>query len=228
MKERIILNDPFYTDKSIVDWALNFFLTYRRWPKKKALQDDPTAPSPSQVSTRFGGIFGLRAAARLAGGLLRPDELQYINTKRQSLLCWLSQRARQTGRITLESLRNDPTAPSPREFAECCGGLDAALKMLGLPMARPSDEDLIEAIRDSAVWLDRTPRQVDAEEGLCVYTLTMYKSRFTRWNLLLEAAGLPLNYDCPGQRATNARRRAAKAAANTSLIIVTSSEALVG
>lgn len=184
----------FYTDMSIIEWALDFQKQNRRWPKVNDLRTVPGAPAFSLVWHRFGGLSGLREAAELMSGRLSPARVKQLAPRRKQLLQWLDhQICVENRRITPRVLEHDPSMPPMRDFAQCCGGLDAALKALGFAMIRPGDKDLVEAVQKAAEELGRTPRQVDVLAGCCTYTLDVFKARYGCWNLVLKAAKLKLN-----------------------------------
>lgn len=204
----ILIDDRFYTDRSIIDWVIGLYNETGFWPSVYDMRNADDAPPRSLVDSRFAGFAALLRAAKLVGGFLTEDELKKIQPRQDWILARLKQKCENSSqRVSRLSIERDPKMPHTRDFAIYCGGIDHALRMIDQPLTMPSCDDLLEMIRKTAKRLGRTPAQIDALNGLCGYSRDIYLKRYPYWNALLIAAGLPPVVDRPEQRAIRARQR---------------------
>lgn len=198
------------TDTQLLD---QFYILYDylgHWPTIRELQDDETFTNHScrAICDRFGGLQAVIDATKFYRGMLSIDERAALESERIQIL---GQLQKCYGHMEYWQPRtaftNDRRIAKLKAFSRCCGGLDAALRELGLPVCFPSRDDLIAALQYSQAVLGEAPKLVDAEAKLCVYPYSAYLNEFELWNFALQAAGISVNLDQPNRRATIAKQR---------------------
>lgn len=71
----------------------------------------------------------------------------------------------------------------------CFPDCDSAFRAAKLPVARPTDEDLIESIQEFHERYGRVPTRYEAAQGELKYSLTCYEAHYPLWNDLIRASG---------------------------------------
>lgn len=182
-------------DEEILRAVIAWRQEHGHWPMISDFRCDPRLPL-SLCEQRFGSTEATRQAARILCHELTPGHRSDIEllqpqflTKLQQAADWLAPR-----RVTPHSLKATP--PHLRvgmaDLAHYCGGLDAALRKLGLPVAHPTAQDLIEAIQKAAEELGCTPALNDCGSDLLPYARSCFKRAFITWRAAVAAAGLEL------------------------------------
>lgn len=189
-----------------------FYLLYQHlghWPTITELRENHEflGTSPRNYQMRFGNLKSLIAATKLTYSLLNESELATILPLQEKILKELARHYGQTlywqGRTTY---LEDERLATVSDFAYYCGGLDAALREIGLPVCTPGREDLIAALSVAYADLGRTPRLMDCSDKLCTYPTSAYLSEFKTWNNGLTAAGIPLKLNQPNRKRTYRRQ----------------------
>lgn len=201
---------PRTTDDEILSQFYNLYQHLRHWPSMKEFRQYQHffTLDLKPIHERFGGHQATIAATKVTYGLLTPAESKAIAADREQILAQL---AKYYGDLSYWQSRsaflNDMRIAKITDFSRCCGGLDTALRELGLPVCFPTRDDLIAALQKAEEDLGAPPRLIDAEEKVCLYPYSAFLNEFETWNQALLAADMPVNLDQPNRRETYARRK---------------------
>ncbi len=181
------------SDKEMLTALINWRNENGDWPTPREINASPEMQSATQYAHRFADMESAYVAARYHAGEFTASELQHMKQWAPRVLQQLDIISRQLKpgkRITVHLLTKTPGAPSIRDIARYCGGLNSALRQLNLPVSDPTREELIIAIQKLAQDIGRTPRLEDIDVENCGYSRAVFMAEFVYWNDLLVEAGL--------------------------------------
>jgi len=179
---------PSYTDEQLLDALRDLADKLGRAPTCRELLDRRDLPSTHTYIRRFGSW---RNALACLGG--RADNSHHSNAE---LLDTLRDLADELGRPpTVQELLARPGLPAPAAYVNRFGSWSSALEAAGLETIyrRPpayTDEQLLQALRDLAAKLGRTPTGREMQARRDLPSPRTCQIRFGSWNRALEAAGL--------------------------------------
>jgi uncharacterized protein YejL (UPF0352 family) len=180
-----------YSDQQLLAILRDLAADLGRSPTIQELLARPGLPAPRTYANHFGNW---NAALEAAGLETRPHIPAYTD---KQLLNILRDLAADLGRApTIQELLARSDLPSPRTFAGHFGNWNKALEAAGLE-PRPgtgdlaySDEYLLDALRDLAAELGRSPTGQELLDSHDLPRPGTYVHRFGNWNAALKAAGL--------------------------------------
>ena len=175
------------TDQELINLLHGKAKELGRTPFVSDFDDDPNMPSASTFQNRFGSWNKALEAAGLS-----------INVKKgysdNDLIMLLRDKAEELGRTpTKREATSDPNIPSTRIFVNHFGSWNQALKAAGLSVNQRkdfTDSELLEALREKAQELGRSPSINDIKKSSSMSNPTVFIKRFGSWNKALEMAGL--------------------------------------
>lgn len=176
--------------QSVVDWRK----VHEHWPTLEDHESDPNLPNPHICEQRFGGLGPMREAARIFSNQITLQQKADITEARINVLRQLQKTANYLTprRLTLHSLKAVPRQlrPSISDISRYCGGLNAAMRMLGLVVPFPTAEDLVQALCDAAFVLDRPLVLEDCGTEALPYARSCFDRTFPSWRAAMAAADL--------------------------------------
>lgn len=182
------------SDQEILQAIFDWQTARGYWPNTKDFKLDEALPSDGICYHRFGGCEAVVRATKLVFNLLSGDELTAVERYQPIIFKRLSAAAQNLAprRVTHYSLRTTSQSgrPTTSELARYCGGLDAALRTLGLQLVHPTREDLIEALQAATIVLERVPTQNDCGSDALPYQRRLFVQIFGSWAKALQAAGM--------------------------------------
>ncbi len=182
-----------YTDERLIEILRNLANELGRPPTAQELRARRDLPAPITYLNHFGGW---NAALETAG--LEPNRWRPSCTDEQ-LLDTLRTLADELGRPpTCREMRARRDLPDPGTYSRRFGSWSNALETAGLEARycrTPdyTDEQLLQALRDLAAELGRTPTGREMQDRRDLPSPRTCQIRFGSWNAALEAAGLEPN-----------------------------------
>lgn len=180
-------------DEVILQIVIDWRATHKHWPMRSEFPD-PNLPNLTLCDERFGNLDAMRWAAAILCNDLTPEQRAEIArlrpiilTQLQRVIDYLAPR-----RLTPHSLKATPPQIRPliSDIARYCGGLNAAMRMLGLMVPYPTEQDLLQALRQAATDMGRTPTLNDCGTESLPYARSCFDRTFASWRDAIVMTGL--------------------------------------
>lgn len=142
----------------------------------------------------YYGRFGSWENALEQAGVELPPSREFTNDE---LLTELHKLAADLGRTpTMKEMQINEDTPSATVYKGHFGSWNEALQEAGLESVKRdhyTDEELLDALREVATVLDKTPTMNEMQEYNGFPSTTVYQNRFGSWNAAVRKAGLEPN-----------------------------------